>query len=227
AVWFDAYLQKVISALRDLQAAELDGPGRGIAFLLLEGLGNVAVTTAEAQLKGLSKADRQALSKRRVRFGVRHLYMPTMLKGRAIELRARLWAVQHDRFDGSMPVPGRVSMAAEGLVEGQASALGFEVLGGHALRIDMVERLAAALRQKSRESESFELDASVMAMTGLGAVDLADVVLALGFVSDGDGRFRRGKKKGRRRAKVERRELEAAAASPFAALRHLRFEAGT
>ncbi|MGI9451020.1 MAG: helicase-related protein, partial [Geminicoccaceae bacterium] len=227
ALWFDGYLQKVTSVLRDLQAAELDGAGRGIAFLLVEGLGNVAVATAEGQLKGLRKADRQALSKLGVRFGVRHLYMPAMLKGRAIELRARLWAVQHNRFDVSMPVPGRVSMPAEGLVEEQASALGFEILGSHALRIDMVERLAAALRQKSRESDRFELDASVMAMTGLGAVDLADVVSALGFIADGDGRYRRTKKKGRRRLKVQRREREQAAASPFAALRHLRFETGT
>ena len=227
ARWFDGHLQKVISVLRDLQAAELEGPGRGIAFLLVEGHGNVAVATAEAQLKGLGKADRQKLSKRGVRFGVRHLYMPTMLKARAIELRARLWAVQHGPIEMPMPASGRVSMAAEGFAEGQAEALGFEVLGGHALRIDMVERLAAALRQKSRESETFELDASVMAMTGLGAADLAEVVSALGFVSDGEGRFRRGKKKGRRRIKVQRREREKAAASPFAVLRHLRFEAGT
>jgi len=227
AIWFDAYLQKLTSVLRDLQAAELDGSGRGIAFLLVEGLGNVTVTTADAQLKGLTKSDRQKLSKLGVRFGVRHLYMPAMLKARAVEVRARLWAVQHGRFDGPMPIAGRVSMTAEGFLENHAAAFGFEVLGGHALRIDMAERLAAALRQRSRDNETFELDASVMAMTGLGAVDLADVVLAMGFVSNGDGQYRRGKKKGRRQARVQRREMEKAASSPFAALRNLRFETGT
>ncbi len=59
AIWFDTYLQKLTSVLRDLQAAELDGPGRGIAFLLVEGLGNVPVTTASAPLQGVSKGARQ------------------------------------------------------------------------------------------------------------------------------------------------------------------------
>ena len=227
ALWFDAHLQQHTARLRDLQAAELDGPARGIAFLLVEGLGNVAMATADAQLKGLERSDRQKLSKLGVRFGVRHLYVPAMLKGRVIELRARLWAVQHRRFDMTAPVPGRVSLDADGLPEGYAAALGFEVLGGQAIRIDMVERLAADLRRRARESEPFVLDATLMAMTGLGADELGPVVQALGFSADQDGRYRRQKRKGQKRAKVERREFETAAASPFAALRHLRFETKT
>ncbi len=227
AIWLDTYLARLTSVLRDLQAAELDGSGRGIAFLLVEGLGNVAVATAQAQLKGLSKTDRKKLSKLGVRFGVRHIYAPAMLKGRVVELRARLWAVREGRFDVEAPAGGRVSLEAECLPEGYALALGFEILGGQALRIDMVERLAADLRRRARESEPFELDGAAMAMTGLAAGDLDLVVTALGFLCDQDGRYRRRKKKGRRRQKVERRDQEMAASSPFAALRNLRFETGT
>lgn len=223
SVWLDAYLQKTTAALRNLQTAELEGAGRGIAFLLVEGLGNLPVALAEAQLKGLSSSDRQTLSKLGVRFGVRHLFMPAMLKGRAVQLRAQLWAVKQARFDIEAPVPGRVSLKASGFPDGYGEALGFEVLGAQALRIDMVERLAADLRRRAREGEPFELDAAMMAMTGLGAEDLGLVVGALGFVADQDGRYRRRKKKGRKRAKVVRRETEKADASPFAALRHLRF----
>ena len=227
SIWLDGHLQRLTACLRDLQAAELKGAGRGIAFLLVEGLGNIEVSAVDAQLKSLQAADRKTLSKLGVRFGVRHIYMPAMLKGLAVELRARLWSVQAARFDIGAPEPGRVSLAVKDLPDGYAGATGFEKLGRHALRIDIVERLAADLRRRAREHHTFELDPSIMAMTGLGADDLADVVQALGFPADRDGRFRRGRKKGRRRAKVERREIEMAAASPFAALRHLRFEAGT
>ncbi len=227
AIWLDSYLARLTAPLRDLQAAELEGPGRGLAFLLVEGLGNVPVATAHAQLKGLCKTDRKKLSKLGVRFGVRHIYVPAMLKGRVIELRAQLWAVQEGRFDIESPAKGRVSMEAGLLPDGFAPALGFEALGGQALRIDMVERLAADLRRRARESEPFELDGAVMAMTGLAAGDLDPVIKALGFLRDQVGRYRRRRKKGRRRPKVERREKEMAAASPFAALRNLQFETGT
>ena len=37
--------------LRRLQAAELEAPGRGLAFLLVEGLGNVRARAARRSLK--------------------------------------------------------------------------------------------------------------------------------------------------------------------------------
>jgi len=150
-----------------------------------------------------------------------------MLKGRAVALRARLWAVREARHDIKAPAPGRVSFEAEGFPDGYAQALGFEVLGGQAIRLDIVERLAADLRRRSREGEPFELDAPIMAMTGLTADHLGSVVKALGYSMDQEGRYRRHKKKGRKRAKVVKRDLEEATSSPFAALRHLRFETGT
>ncbi|MGI9435605.1 MAG: helicase-related protein [Geminicoccaceae bacterium] len=227
AIWLDAHLAALASTLRDLQAAELDGAGRGIAFLLVEGLGNVAVKTAEAQLKGLGKPDRRRLSKLGVRFGVRHVYVPAMLKGRAVELRARLLAVQQGRADPIVPHQGRVTLPGDGYSAEEAAALGFEHLGGTAVRIDIVERVAADLRRRSREGAAFALQPGMMAMTGLGIEDLGDVVLALGYVADQEGQFRRRKKRSKRPAKSNRRQADTSSTSPFAALRGIRFETGT
>ncbi|MDH3662804.1 MAG: helicase-related protein, partial [Alphaproteobacteria bacterium] len=147
AIWLDSHLACLTADLRDLQAAELDGPARGIAFLLVEGLGNLPVGVAEAQMKGLSKAGRRQLSKLGVRFGVRHIYLPSMLKAKTIELRARLFAVLKGLVDLTPPPSGRVALNAVDFEEGYASAIGFEQLGAHALRIDIIERLAAMLRR--------------------------------------------------------------------------------
>ena len=70
ARWLDAHLASFTLPLRRLQAAGLDGAGRGLCFLLVEGLGNVRTADAGALLKTLSPADRARLSRLGVRFGL-------------------------------------------------------------------------------------------------------------------------------------------------------------
>jgi ATP-dependent RNA helicase SUPV3L1/SUV3 len=228
AIWLDAHLADLTAPLRDLQAAELDGPARGIAFLLVEGLGNVPAAEVDAQLKHLSKASRSLLAKLGVRFGVRHLFLSPMLKAKAIELRARLWAVQHDVHDLTPPPLGRVALSSSAFADGYAAAIGFEDLGRHALRIDIVERLAAELRRASKDGAAFELSPSMMALTGLGREDLGAAVASLGFIADEQGAFRRRTQRPRRKTpKKKAKEDRDLSASPFAALRDLCITTGT
>ncbi|MEM7043476.1 MAG: helicase-related protein [Pseudomonadota bacterium] len=227
AIWLDAHLADLSAPLRDLQAAELEGPARGIAFLLVEGLGNLAADEAAAQTKGLSKSSRSRLGKLGVRFGVRHVYLPAMLKAKSIELRARLWAVQRGRQDLTPPPYGRVALEAATVDEGYVQAIGFERLGRHALRIDIVERLAAMLRRSSKDGASFELSPDMMAICGLSRDDLGLVVDDLGFSRHDDGTYRRRTTRPQKRsAKRKKKDDAEAAASPFAALRGLRFKTG-
>ena len=226
AMWFDSHLADLTSGLRNLQTAELDdGSARAIAFLLVEGLGNLRTADGEAQIKSLSKSSRRQLSSFGVRFGVRHVFLPSMLKAKAIELRARLWAI-HQGIDGlTPPRPGRVTLDSADFAEGYAAAIGFEQLGRHALRIDIVERLAADLRRASRENTAFDLSSAMMSLTGLGREGLGSVVEGLGFAADGEGRYARKAVRSRRKSsKKMKKEAGEAASSPFAALLQFRFE---
>jgi ATP-dependent RNA helicase SUPV3L1/SUV3 len=220
ARWLDAHLATLALPLRRLQAAAgLEGAGRGLCFLLVEGLGNVRVQEARSLLKTLSAADRARLGRLGVRFGVRQVFLPAMLKPRPIELRALLWAT-HRRASGlAAPPPGAVAFAADGgQPRGFAEAIGFEQLGTSCLRLDIVERLAARLRGLAREGP-FALEPDLMAMTGLAGEQLAGVVEALGFEREGEryvrGRSRRRPGPPRRRGKAE------PSTSPFAALRQM------
>ncbi|HEX5795676.1 MAG TPA: hypothetical protein VFY19_07535, partial [Geminicoccaceae bacterium] len=219
AQWLDAHLATLTRPLRRLQAAGLEGPGRGLAFLLVEGLGNVRAGAARAVLNALGAADRERLTRLGVRFGVRHVYLPAMLKPRAIELRARLWSV-HRRTPGvAAPDPARPAYAAPDLPPGFAEAVGAEALGAIWLRVDVVERLAARLRALAREGP-FALPPELGALTGLSAADLGAVVEALGYGPNGAERYVRSRSRPPRRA--ARRVEARGGASPFAALRGIR-----
>ncbi len=222
ARWLDGHLAHLTRPLRRLQAAELDGPGRGLAFLLVEGLGNVRTREARPLLRALAAADRERLTRLGVRFGVRHLYLPAMLKPAAVVLRTRLWAIHHRATKVTPPAPGRLSLPADaGRPDGLALAIGYEPLGPVCLRIDIVERLAARLRSLAREGP-FALPAELLALTGLGKADLAAVVAALGYQQQPDGSYMRQQRRGRQTPPRRARRVEA---SPFAALRGVKFGA--
>ena len=219
--WLDGHLAELTMPLRRLQAAELEAPGRGLAFLLVEGLGNVGARTAQPQLQALSKGDRARLTELGVRFGVRHVYLGAMLHPRAIALRARLWAIQHGTAPLCAPAAPCLAFRVDaGGSKEMAEAAGFEGLAATWLRIDVVERLAARLRSRAR-SAPFTLDLELLRLTGLAEADLVPVVEALGYVRDPEGRFQRcptGRNRHRRQPR------QAPPATPFAALR--RFRAG-
>ncbi|HEX6144568.1 MAG TPA: helicase-related protein [Geminicoccaceae bacterium] len=217
ARWLDARIARLAGPLRRLGAAELDGPGRGLAFLVTEGLGNVRAGEARSMVRALGPHDRARLGGLGVRFGVRHLYLPAMLKAPAVTLRACLFGVWLDH-PVPPPPPGRVTFRGGAYGASVAEGTGFEVLGGFHVRIDMVERVAARLRALARGGP-FTLDAELMALLGLAERDLRLVVEALGYESDSEGRFT---VRTRRRSRPAGRRRPARPDSPFAVLDKLR-----
>ena len=94
----------------------------------------------------------------------------------------------HQRATGLETPPQAPNLAASGLPEGLLAAIGFEPFGVVALRVDVVERLAARLRALARQGP-FELGPELLALTGLEPAELATVVEALGYARDAGGRL--------------------------------------
>jgi ATP-dependent RNA helicase SUPV3L1/SUV3 len=155
ATWVDTRIRLGLSELMDARAtAELPAGARGVIFQLCEGLGVLARRPIEDQLAQLGEEDRKALARLGVRVGVYSLYFPSMLKPVPIRLRAGLWMIARNR-DTIPPLPaeGRTSMDLPPNAEREFYAtIGYLPLGDHAIRADMVERLAAMARHAVRES---------------------------------------------------------------------------
>ncbi len=155
AAWVETRIRLGLSELMDARAtAELPPGARGIVFQLCENLGVLPRRPIEDQLAQLAEEDRKALARLGVRVGVFSLYFPSMLKPVPIRLRAGLWMVSKGRESiPSLPAEGRTSMdLPQGAEREFYAAIGYMPLGNHAIRADMVERLAAMARQAVRES---------------------------------------------------------------------------
>ncbi|MEI7872649.1 MAG: helicase-related protein [Alphaproteobacteria bacterium] len=155
ATWVETRIRLGLSELMDARATtELPAGARGVVFQLCESLGVLSRRPIEDQLTQLGEDDRKALARLGVRVGVYSIYFPSMLKPVPIRLRAGLWMIARNRETiPPLPAEGRTSMDLPRDAEREFYAtIGYLPLGNHAIRADMVERLAAMARQAVRES---------------------------------------------------------------------------
>jgi ATP-dependent RNA helicase SUPV3L1/SUV3 len=154
-LWLKAHVEKHFGALLELAAGEdITGIARGVAFQLVETLGVLERRKVASEVKGLDQPARATLRRHGVRFGAYNIYVPPLLKPAPRALAVQLWALKHgnreaagldviERLAGS----GRTSIAVDKEIDrSHYSIAGYQVCGGRAVRVDMLERLADQIR---------------------------------------------------------------------------------
>jgi ATP-dependent RNA helicase SUPV3L1/SUV3 len=219
ALFWRMLLHRRLGALMRARQADFDGPARGLVFQLCEALGTLSAATVAAQRAALSANDRKSLARFGIRLGMESVYLDGLLKRDAALLAATLWTVKNG---GVVPAaPGGVA-APRDLAIGEAAyaAMGYRVLGPRVLRVDKVERLAAAARRLSRQGP-FASTPELTQLAGASRVDLAAMLTSLSYraVHDESGVTFHAKRPAR---KTAARQQEPHADSPFAKLAALR-----
>jgi ATP-dependent RNA helicase SUPV3L1/SUV3 len=222
--WLADRLAQALRPLFAARAADLKGPGRGLVFQLVENLGVVATAEVAALIGDLGDDDRKTLARLGVRMGLNGVYLKPLMSSRHLDLRALLWAA-HAGVEAAPPVPqkGEVAIDADArLGDGFYRAIGYLRLGPRALRVDMVERLAAEARKATRKGRA-PVTPALLSMAGSTSDQFRAVMAALGFrVAGADGALTIGHDPSVRRARSRGpRQDRHDASSPFAILREL------
>ncbi|MBW7852120.1 MAG: disulfide oxidoreductase [Rhodospirillales bacterium] len=219
--WLAGRVEADLGPLLAVRRAALGGAARGLAFQLCEALGSLPSGPAARQIAALDADDRRRLARLGIRLGVESVFMPALLKPAAQGLRALLWAAHKGVEPRPPPSPGRVTVpvAAECPAEFY-EAVGYRVLGRHAVRVDMLERFAAKIRGLAREGE-FTVPQPLATLLGLSGDDLGGVLDAMGYRQfrrdDGSVAYRSR----RHRPRPSGRHRDGAPPSPFDQLRKL------
>lgn len=216
--WLDRHLRRLLAPLHDLgAAAKLSPAGRGLAFRLQESLGSLPRRAIAAEITALDHDSRARMRARGVRFGATSVFLPAMMKPERIAARWMLWAVHAGLpRHAPPPPPGMVSIEVDPRVAGaHYEAAGFRVCGRRAVRIDMLERLAAELRRRVASPAPLG-DHRLLSLVGCGRDDFVAILDSLGYRSQdgGDGRAITAAPPTQRRDTPRTRP----SASPFAAL---------
>ena len=196
AAWMEGQVAEV---LEPLFRARRDSPGglvRGLVFQVTEA-GAAARREVDDAWRALGPGERKTLAALGVRVGRETAFMPALLAPRAMALRALLWCVHNDR-PPAVPPPGRVSLALAGdgrtgdrlageRPAGWCRAAGYWPVGARAVRVDMLERLSAALRRRARAGP-VRIDRALCGLAGCPGADMDALLRALGWRAvDGGG----------------------------------------
>ena len=185
--WLAGAIARRLPDLARVRHADLGGAARGLVFQLCEALGSMPRRRAEDQIEGLDRPARQALRRLGIRLGRESIYLPSLLKAATIETRAILWAVHAGEEMAAVP-PGRVSLSVDGTMpDGFHEAIGYRVLGPLAVRVDIVERLAAQAWTLASKGP-FEAGPELLSLAGCGPEEMTPILTGLGYEArDGDG----------------------------------------
>jgi len=222
--WTGSRIQAALGPLFALRSAGFTGGARGIAFQLWEGLGSASRTALEPLIRSLDKTGRRALAKAGVRLGAVQVYLPSLLKPRAVAMRGLLWAVANGLpLPAPLPAEGSQSVAvAEGVPPDFYRAIGYVPAGRRAIRADRLEALGIAAGRLYRNGP-FAADPELAQLAGLPAAELGDALTALGYraVVDDSGVALWRRRPAKKRNPPARRPAPLREDSPFAKLRAL------
>ncbi len=220
-------------ALRDAADAKtgeqsaLIGQARGIAHQLAENF--AAMERSNLALPEKLGPLVRALRPFGVWFGRRTVYLPKLLRPDAAALLTLLWGVWNKKeAPPAPPAPGLTSFAVDkGSDTAPLHAGGFAVMGGRAIRFDMLERLEDELEQAlSSGTDAETLQTKLVSLLGSSKEEASQVLAALGWrmvaVADAKPVWRRAKEKPRPRDRPRKPEPPPDPNSPFAGLAALR-----
>jgi ATP-dependent RNA helicase SUPV3L1/SUV3 len=152
-------------------------PLRGPVHRLTESLGLVEGFDSEAMVPDL----RRALRMIGVRAGRFALFMPAMLKPRAMAMRAQLWALRLGMVTPDLPAASVVTLSTmPAWPAGFAGAMGWIEAGPMWLRLDVVEKIAGELGWSTRSGAAV-VPPGLASRLSIRAELLSVVLRRLGF----------------------------------------------
>ena len=184
SVWLEGYVGQGLAPLFRARQADVQGAARGLLFQLGEALGSLPRQQVAEQVAALSGTDRKTLTRLNLRLGAESVFFPSLLKPAAQRLRGMLWAIHSGQPIFDLPPPGRIAVAVAGREDGGPAAfyeaVGFRVLAGMAVRVDMLERFSAEAKLLARQAP-FTAPPGFLSLLALPQEQARSVLLALGY----------------------------------------------
>ena len=165
--WLSSCIKETLGDLINLTNIKIENQYlRALSFQLYENNGVLKRKNVDEVIKLISKEERKKLWGMGVKIGRYHVFLPKMLKPKAVTLRTMLWSIHSNIIsNASIPKFGLNFLVNENFSEKFLLLCGFERFRDYFIRIDILEKLFINIIDKSVDRK-FKISAEMMNLLG-------------------------------------------------------------
>ena len=168
--WLTKYINYILGDLVLLTKHKIENQYlRGLVFQLYENNGVVKRNEVEKIVKSIPAEERKKLWGMGIKIGRYHIYLPKMLKPKAVKFRISLWKIFHNLSDqnnqNTIPKSGLNFLNNVKLEKNFLLLCGFEKFREFYVRIDILEKLFLKIIENTKYKK-FKINAEMMNLLG-------------------------------------------------------------
>jgi len=165
--WLSSHINEVLGDLINLTKLKIENQYlRAVSFQLYENNGVLKRKNVDEVIKLISKEERKKLWNMGIKIGRYHVFLPKMLKPKAVTLRILLWKLYNDISSNiNIPKFGLNFVINENFNEKFLLLCGFEKFKDYFVRIDILEQLFITIINKTIDRK-FKISAAMMNLLG-------------------------------------------------------------
>ena len=183
--WLNDYINDLLGDLIKLTKHQISNQYlRGLVFQLYENNGVVKRSEVDKIVKSIPVDERKKLWGMGIKIGRYHIYLPKMLKPKAVEFRIGLWKLFHN-LSGKSEIPRSGLNFLEGInLEKDFLLLcGFEKFNQFFVRIDILEKLFLKIINNTKDKK-FKINADMMNLLGCSKENFYKLMAYMNYKKD-------------------------------------------
>ena len=183
--WLNEYINEVLGDLIKLTKHKIANQYlRGLIFQLYENNGVVKRREVEKIVKSIPAEERKKLWGMGIKIGRYHIYLPKMLKPKAVEFRIGLWKIFHNLTDiNEIPKSGLNFLTNTSLNKNYLLLCGFEKFQEFFVRIDILEKLFIKIIENTTDRK-FKINAEMMNLLGCSKENFYKLMTYMNYKKD-------------------------------------------
>ena len=200
--WLINHINEVLGDLIKLTKHQISNQYlRGLVFQLYENNGVIKRSEVDKIVKSIPADERKKLWGMGIKIGRYHIYLPKMLKPKAVEFRIGLWKIFHNLSDQKkIPKSGLNFVTDSNLDKNFLLLCGFEKFQEFFVRIDILEKLFLKIIDNTKDRK-FTINAEMMNLLGCSKENFYKLMTYMNYKKDktADTYIFKGEKKKKRK----------------------------
>jgi len=185
SIWLKDYTDDVLGDLIKLTKHKIENQYlRGLVFQLYENNGVIIRSKVDKIVKLIPVEERKKLWGMGIKIGRYHIYLPKMLKPKAVEFRISLWKLFNNLSDkNKIPQSGLNFLINEKFEKNFLLLCGFEKFTEFFVRIDILEKLFIKIIDNTKDRK-FKINAEMMNLLGCSKENFHKLMRYMNYKKD-------------------------------------------